>query len=58
MQSLSNSNPDKISCYVGFAIKSGKVIWGLDMLKKSKKQVYNLLFRAKNSFQKYYGEIR
>ena len=37
MQSLSNSNPDKISCYVGFAIKSGKVIWGLDMLKKSKK---------------------
>ncbi|MGN0789327.1 MAG: hypothetical protein ACI4MY_05255 [Christensenellales bacterium] len=37
MQSLSSSNPDKISCYVGFAVKSGKVIWGLDMLKKSKK---------------------
>ncbi|MGN0796941.1 MAG: hypothetical protein ACI4M5_01910 [Christensenellales bacterium] len=37
MQSLSNSNPDKISCYVGFAVKSGKIIWGLDMLKKSKK---------------------
>lgn len=28
------------------------------VLKKSKKQVYNLLFRAKNAFQKFYGEIR
>lgn len=37
MRSLNNSNPDKISCYVGFAVKSGKVVWGLDMLKKSKK---------------------
>ncbi|MGN0771360.1 MAG: hypothetical protein ACI4MI_02110 [Christensenellales bacterium] len=47
MQSLNSTTLSKISCYVGFAVKSGKVIWGLDLLKKSKKPPYVILLDGK-----------
>lgn len=34
---LKNSIPvSKIDCYINFAVKAGKVIWGIDALERSK----------------------
>mgnify|MGYP000021933976 FL=1 len=42
---LSSNSPiiNKVDTYVGFAVKSGRVIWGLDMLKKAKKAPFVIL---------------
>lgn len=42
---LSSNSPtiSKIDSYVGFAVKSGKIIWGLDMLKKAKRAPFVIL---------------
>ncbi len=42
---LSSNSPiiNKVDTYVGFAVKSGNVIWGLDMLKKAKKAPFVIL---------------
>ena len=43
MQSLNNTQLSKIDSYIGFSIKSGKALFGLEMLKKSKKKPYLIL---------------
>lgn len=44
MQLKSNTPINKIDCYVHFAVKSGKVIWGIDNLVKSKKRIFIILY--------------
>lgn len=34
----------KISSYINFSVKAGKVIWGLDMLKNSKVKPYLIIY--------------
>lgn len=44
MQLKSNIPISKINPYIHFAVKSGKVLWGIDNLVKSKKSVKIVLF--------------
>lgn len=46
---------DKISTFIGFAVKSNKIIKGLDDLEKTKKRIYLVLYTTdlnENSKQK------
>ena len=43
MQSLNSTQLNKIDSYIGFSIKSGKAIFGLEMLKRSKNKPYIIL---------------
>ncbi len=44
MQLKSNTPISKIDCYVHFAVRSGKVIWGIDSLIKSRKRIKTVLY--------------
>lgn len=45
MQLKSNIPINKIDCYIHFAVKSGKVIWGIDnLVRNNKKTVKIVLF--------------
>lgn len=42
-----NMNANKIDSYIGFAVKSNKVIFGLEMLMRAKRPPYVVLYDAK-----------
>lgn len=44
MQLKSNIPISKIDCYIHFAVKAGKVIWGIDNLIKTRKKITIILF--------------
>lgn len=44
MQLKNNTPISKIDCYVHFAVRSGKVIWGIDSLVKSRKRIKIVLY--------------
>ena len=43
MQSLNNTQLNKINSYIGFSVKSGKAIFGLEMLKRAKIKPFLIL---------------
>lgn len=44
MRLKDNTPISKIDCYVRFAVKAGKVIWGIDSLEKNRKPVKIVLY--------------
>lgn len=43
MQLKSNTEIGKIDCYINFAVKAGKVVWGVDNLERAKRVPYLIL---------------
>lgn len=43
MQLKSNIPTSKIDCYIHFAVKAGKVIWGIDNLVKNNKKTVKIV---------------
>ena len=41
MQLKINTQIGKIDCYINFAVRAGKVIWGVDNLERAKRQRKN-----------------
>ena len=43
MQLKSSTEIGKIDCYINFAVRAGKVIWGVDNLERAKRAPYLIL---------------
>jgi hypothetical protein len=53
-------NSDKIKSYIGFAVKKGSVVYGLDSLELYRKKVHIVLYSpllAENSLKKLKAEV-
>lgn len=44
MQLKSNMPIGKIDCYINFAVRAGKVLWGIDSLERAKRTPFVILF--------------
>ncbi len=44
MQLKSNTPIGKIDCYINFAVRAGKVLWGVDSLERAKRIPFVILF--------------
>ena len=44
MQLKSNIQISKIDCYINFAVRAGKVVWGVDNLERAKKVPFVTLY--------------